>query len=185
MNKTIKMLRITMALIILTISASANADAQPSRSQKMSIDKVKFDMPALKAQLVLSHPVYLASSVEETPYQLLQLCDSQGICKTMRDARGEGNGFSVADDTTLSFSPDRKYLILMQMTNVDAKAKTFGKQYYVIFGLAEGHQVGFQTLEGENATTDNILQWSPEHPHALEISISHDTDGLAYPEGEQ
>jgi hypothetical protein len=185
MNKTIKMLRIIAVLITLTISALANADAQTTRSQKMSIEKVEFDIPALKAQLVLSHPAYLASLVEETPYQLLQLCDLQGVCKTMRDERGEDTGFTVSDDATISFSPDRKYLILFRLSNVDAKTKTFGGQYYEILGLIEGHQVGFQTLDGKDAETGNILQWSPQHPHALEISISHGIDGLAYPEGEQ
>ena|GEM_PF-2645067 len=134
---------------------------------------------------MLSHPAYLASLVEETPYQMLQLCDSQGVCKTMRDERGEDTGFTVSDDTTINFSPDRKYLILMLMSNVDAKAKTFGSQYFEILGLAEGHEVGFRTLDGKKAKTGNILQWSPEHSHALEISISHGIDGLAYPHGEQ
>jgi hypothetical protein len=180
MNKTIKIIRITAVLIILIISASINADPQTSGSKKMSIEKVKFDIPPLKAQLVLSNPVYLARTVEETPYQLLQLCDSQGNCKTMLDERGEGTGFSVTNDTTLNFSPDRKYLILMQMTNVDAGAKTFDQQYYAIYGLGEGYEVGFRTREGKNATTDNIFGWSPEHPHALEISISHGVKGLAY-----
>jgi hypothetical protein len=57
---------------------------------------------------------------------------------------------------------------------VDAKAKTFGTQHFEILGLVEGYEVGFQTLEGKDAETGYILQCSPERPHALEISISHD-----------
>lgn len=39
----------------------------------------------------------------------------------------------------------------------------------------------FRAQNGQTATTDNILQWSPKEPHALEISIDIEKTGLAYP----
>ena len=146
----------------------------------MSIDKVTIEIPVLKAQLVLSHPAYLADTVEDTPYQLLQVCNKQRRCQTLLDGRGGGNGVSVASDNSLNFSPDRLYLIVLRMVDVDARAKTYRKNYFEIYDLEEGVVVGFQTKEGKNATTDNILQWSTHEPHALEISVGWEKQALAY-----
>ncbi len=145
----------------------------------MSIEKVTIEIPVLKAQLVLSNPAYLADTVEETPYQLLQVCNEQRHCQTLLDERG-GDGVSVASDTSLNFSPDHLYLIVLRMVGVDVMTKKYKKHYYEVYGLVEGAIVGFQTKEGINATTDNILQWSDQYPHALEISVGRKKQALAY-----
>lgn len=173
-------IRIILAVFtILTFSLSVNADSRTSTNKKMSIDKVIIEIPVLKAQLVLSNPAYLADTVDETPYQLLQVCNEQRHCKTLLDVRG-GDGVSVTSDTSLSFSPDHLYLIVLRMAGVDVMTKTYKKHYYEIYGIVEGAVVGFQTKEGKNATTDNILQWSHQYPHALEISVGRKKRALAY-----
>jgi len=148
--------------------------------RKVAPEKVVYEVPTLQRSVVFSHPAYLASEIEETPYQLLQVCEAKGHCETLYDARGRG-GFSIANNPGISFSPDRLYFILLQMTAVESTTKTYRSHYFEIYGVREAAGVAFRIKEGKEAETGNILRWSPDEPHALEISIGKNRKALAYP----
>lgn len=171
---------IVLALATLGVPAHAGADAR----NKSAPTHVTYEIPSLQSWIEIAAPVYRADTVEETPYQLLRICNRRRGCHTVIDSQGM-DGFTVSADPSLAFSPDRLYLIVLRMTNLDPKNKTFGKQYYEIYGLREGHVVGFRAQNGENAKTDNIGGWSPHDPHALEITLASLTPALAYPIGER
>lgn len=170
---------ILIALITLTFSVTVSANASTTRNKKMSTEKITIEIPALKTLLVFSHPTYIADTVEETPYRLLQKCDEQRHCQTLLDERDKG-GFSVSNNPSLNLSPDRLYLIVLRMIDIDTKNKNYRNHYYEIYDLTEGAVANFQTSDGKKATTDNILQWSDQAPHALEISVGRKKRAIAY-----
>jgi hypothetical protein len=132
-------------------------------------------------ELVLSHPAYLSTSVEDTPYQLMQTCDPQGRdCKTLLDLRG-GSGVSLPAAKNLSLSPDQRYALCFRMAGVDVPHKAYRAQEYEIYDLQSGEPVEFATADGSAATTDNILGWSASQPHALEVSAGVKKTALALP----
>lgn len=145
---------------------------------------VRYEMKATARVVVLSDPSYLAASVEETPYQWLRLCDAAGDCTTLADLRGSG-GVSVASDPSLGFSPDQRYLLTLRMTAVDAARKSYRSHSYEGYDIAAAGVVTFRTAAGKTATADNIIGWSAQHPHALEVSVGHKKRGLAMPPGER
>ena len=100
----------------------------------------------------------------------------------MLDLRGIG-GLTVSADPLIAFSPDKLYVVVLRMTAVNAESRTIGRIYYETYGLRELRLVTFRTPDGQYATTDNILGWSSQHPHALEISINSKMTALAYPGG--
>lgn len=69
---------------------------------------------------VFSHPAYLASSVDETPYQLLEVCDQAKACRKVFDLRGTPSGVTVSPGT--GFSPDGLYAIVMRLLQVELAA---------------------------------------------------------------
>lgn len=170
---------IKLIIILIFLPQIGNAEKLAERKE-MAPEKVEYKVPTLQLSVVLSHPAYLDKKIEETPYQLLQLCNNNGHCQTLYDTRGKG-GFSIASDPELSFSPDKTYFILLQMAGVEPTSKTYRSHYFELYGLKEAAVVSFRTKEGKEATTDNILQWSEQEPHALEISIGRKKKALAYP----
>lgn len=159
---------------------AAPANAEPHGRKTIAPESVRYDVPTLHSWVELAAPAYLAGEVEETPYQLVQLCGDSGRCRVLLDLRGLG-GVTVSADPSIAFSPDRLYLIVLRMIAIDPEAKTFRKQYYETYGLREGILVNFKTANGEYATTDNILGWSSQHPHALTIGAGLKGTELAYP----
>ena len=173
-------------LRVVTLAAApllpAFATEQPGT--KMVPQTVRYEIKATGQVLVLSDPSFLAAGVEETPYQWLRLCDAAGACTTLADLRGSG-GVSVASDPTLGFSPDQRYLLTLRMTAVDAARKTYRSHSYEVYDIAAASVVTFRTAAGKTATADNIIGWSAQHPHALEVSVGHKKRGLAMPPGER
>ena len=151
---------------------------------KMVPETVRLEIAATRQVVTLSKPSYLAPSVEETPYQWLQLCDAAGTCSTLADLRGSG-GVSVPRNPALAFSPDQRFLLCLRMTAVDPAARTYRSQSYEIYDLAAGRPVSFRTAAGKTATADNILGWSAQHPHALEMSAGHKKRALAFAPGDR
>ena len=157
----------------------------PSKGQHPMVpNEVNIPVPALKRTLLFAAPAYVSTSVEDTPYQRLQLCDA-GVksCRTLLDVRGVG-GVSIPADKTLGLSPDGRYLLCFRMTGVDAAGKSYRSQYYELYDLVEGKAVTFNTEAGVTATTDNIQGWSADRPHALEVSTTFRKNSLAFPPGE-
>lgn len=160
--------------------AFANAPPGP----KTVPQTVRYEIKATGLVVVLSDPGFLAASVEETPYQWLRLCAAAGACTTLADLRGSG-GVSVASDPALGFSPDQRYLLTLRMTAVDAARKTYRSHSYEVYDIAAASVVTFRTAAGKAATADNIVGWSAQHLHALEVSAGHKKRLLALPPGER
>jgi hypothetical protein len=148
----------------------------------MAPSTVRLKIAATHQMLLLTDPAYSAGSVEETPYQWLRLCDADGAaCATLADLRGSGNGLSVPGDASLGLSPDQRYLLCLRMTAVDVESHAYRSQSYEIYELATAAVVSFHTAAGKAATADNILGWSAQHGHALEVSTGHKQRALAVP----
>ncbi len=135
----------------------------------MPPETVKFEIASLHRWIVFSSPAYLGDEIENTPYQLLQICDHGSRCETLCDARGS-DGVSICADESLSFSPDRLYFIVLRMIGLNLQAKAYRRTYYEIYGAREQGLVTFQTGRGKQASAENILGWLPQHPHLLEVS---------------
>jgi hypothetical protein len=132
-------------------------------------------------ELVLSHPAYLSTSVEDTPYQLMQTCDAHGhACRTLLELRA-GSGVSLATAAGLGLSPDRRYALCFRLAGVDVRRKAYRGQEYEVYDLQAGEPVEFATADGTSATTGNILGWSAGQPHALEVSAGVRKTALALP----
>lgn len=167
-----------MALMLAFVPLLINAK---DKGKKMAPEHVRLDIAPLHAVLEFSLPAYRAASVEETPYQLLRLCDAGGHCATLVDARG-GGGISIANQAVLS--PDQLYVLVQRMTVVDAANMTFRAQYTDIIGLKEKSSVEFRSASGKSAGTDNILGWASTEPHALTLSAGWKKTMLATPGGD-
>ncbi len=147
-------------------------------------NEVSIPVPSLHRLLVFAAPAYLSSSVEDTPYQWLKLCDERaGGCRTLLDVRGAG-AVSMPADKALGLSPDGRYQLCLRMTGVDATAKRYRGQYFELYDLGAGQSLRFNTEAGVAATTDNIQGWSADHPHALALSSSFGKTVLAWPPGQ-
>jgi hypothetical protein len=157
----------------------------PSRGDRPRVPSVvSIPVPSLQRTLVFAAPAYVSASVEDTPYQRLQLCESGGTsCRTLLDLRGAG-GVSMPADKSLGLSPDGRYLLCFRMTGVQAASKSYRSQYDELYDLVEGKAVAFNTEDGVTATTDNIQGWSADRPHALEVSTTFRKTSLAFPPGE-
>jgi hypothetical protein len=157
----------------------------PSKGQHpMGPNEVYIPVPALQRTLLFAAPAYVSTSVEDTPYQWLQLCGAGGkSCRTLLDVRGAG-GVSMPADKTLGLSPDGRYLLCLRMTGVDAAGRSYRGQYYELYDLVEGKAVTFNTDAGVTATTDNIQGWSADRSHTLEVSTTFRKTSLAFPPGE-
>lgn len=147
---------------------------------RMAPERLVYEVPLLRLRLVLSYPARRGETIDETPYGLLQLCDPHDHCETLIDVMG-GGGVTLADDATLTFSPDREYLIVLQMVAVDPEAREYRSHYYEHYSLRDPGPAVFRTPDGREATTDNILHWSPDEPHALVIATGFQRTALAYP----
>jgi hypothetical protein len=167
------------------LAAGCAIGKPPSRVElPMAPPEVNIPVPSLQRTLLFAAPAYVSTSVEDTPYQWLQLCDAGGkSCRTLLDVRG-GGGVSMPADKSLGLSPDGRYLLCFRMTGVDAAGKSYRSQYYELYDLAAGKTVTFNTEAGVTATADNIQGWSADHPHALEVSTTFRKTGLAFPPGE-
>lgn len=147
----------------------------------MAPETLEFPIPAVNARLVLSLPAWRAESIDETPYQLLQLCSQEhGGCETLADLRGMP-GMSIASDSTLALSPDRMYVIVLQHVGVDPTRHFIRTITYELYGIAERGPVAFRTEQGKLATTGNIHGWDPSMMHGLEISAGHRKTAIALP----
>lgn len=147
-------------------------------------NEVNIPVPSLQRTLLFVAPAYVSTSVEDTPYQWLQLCEAGAkSCRTLLDVRGAG-GVSMPADKSLGLSPDGRYLLCFRMTGVDAARKSYRSQYYELYDLVEGKTVTFNTEAGVTATTDNIQGWAADRPHALEVSTTFRKTSLAFPPGE-
>lgn len=163
-------------LFLQTMPMPSDAANQAQRPKSVMV----FPAGDTGLSYVFSHPAYLASSVEETPYQLLEVCDRAKACRKVFDLRGEPSGVTVSPDT--GFSPDRLYVIVMRLMQVDKRRKQYGRQTNEHVGVREGAAVRFVTPKGHEA---GIGGWSAAHPHALEVW--HDLESgheLAWPEHE-
>lgn len=182
------MIKCTAQAVLVVAGAvilfSATAHASPRSlipKTTLAPETVEFPIPAVHARLVLSLPAWRAESIDETPYQLLQLCDEEhGACETLADLRGMP-GMSIASDPTLALSPDRMYVIVMRHIGVDPSRRFFRTSVFEMYGIAERSQVSFRTAEGNRATTDNILGWDATAGHRLEISVGLAKTAIALP----
>jgi hypothetical protein len=146
--------------------------------------EVDIPVPSLQRTLVFTAPAYVSTSVEDTPYQRLQLCDAaRKSCRTLLDVRGTG-GVSMPAGKSLGLSPDGRYLLCFRMTGVDVIGKRFRSQAYELYDLVAGKTVTFNTEAGVTATADNVQGWSADLPHALEVSMTFRKTTLAFPPGE-
>lgn len=173
---------VVVAAAMILLSATARA-LPPSRmpSTLMAPETVEFPIPAVHSRLVLSLPAWRAESIDETPYQLLQLCDQEdGACATLADLRGMP-GMSIASDPSIALSPDRMYVIVLRHIGVDPTRQFYRTSVFEMYGIAERDQVAFRTAEGKRATTDNILNWNAASGHGLEISTGHQKTAIAMP----
>ena len=159
---------------------SAWAGGNEKKGRTMAPDMVNFDLEATGRRLVFSMPLYHADSVEETPYQWLQVCAAGSGCKTLADLRGVG-ALTMPGDTSLGLSPDRRYVLCLRMVAVDVASRSYRQHYYVIYDLVSMNEVGFRTAQGKAASTDNIQGWARNHPHALEITAGRRQIALAFP----
>ncbi len=97
---------------------------------------LEYQIPPAGSRLVLSLPVWRAESTDETPYQLMQLCDQEGTCETLADLRGTP-GMSVASDPSLAMSPDGLYVIVLRHVSVDPSRRTIRATTYELYGVGE------------------------------------------------
>lgn len=179
-----RLLLSSVAVAALFAGGCANGKVPVKGEHPVVPTEVKIPVPALQRTLVFAAPAYVSTSVEDTPYQWLQLCDAGGkSCRTLLDVRGAG-GVSIPADKTLGLSPDGRYLLCFRMTGVDAAARSYRSQYYELYDLVAGKTVTFNTETGVTATTDNIQGWSADRPHALEVSTTFRKTTLAFPPGE-
>jgi hypothetical protein len=164
--------------------AGASAFGKPPRTPVAPM-VARFPVATIHRVLVFSDPAYLSTSVEDTPYQRLRLCDEQGRhCRTMLDVRGTG-GVSMPADKTLGLSPDGNYLLCLRMTAVDAQGRTYRGQYFESYDLGTAARRAFTTATGVTATSDNTSGWAADRPHALEVSAGPGKTVLALPAGDQ
>ena len=174
----------SVAVAALLAVGCAHGKPPSNGEHPMVPNEVDIPVPALQRTLLFAAPAYVSTSVEDTPYQWLQLCDAGGkSCRTLLDVRGAG-GVSMPADKTLGLSPDGRYLLCFRMTGVDAAGKSYRSQYYELYDLVEGKAVTFNTEAGVTATTDNVQGWSADRPHALEVSTTFRKTSLAFPPGE-
>lgn len=146
----------------------------------MTPRELSIPVPGRGERVVFSHPAYLAAEVEETPYQLLQICAAHHKCATLVDERG-GGGISLSSDKTLAFSPDGQYFLALRQAGVNLQTREIRQQYFQIFGVREAGTVVFRTASGKEAASANILGWLPDQAHALEISTGWKKTAPAYP----
>lgn len=170
---------LAFALTVSSGAAHASSSA-PERRTVMAPETLEFSLPPPGSRLVLSLPIWRAESTDETPYQLMQLCDQTGECETLADLRGM-SGMSIASDPTLALSPDRMYVIILRHVGVDPTRQSIRTNTFETYGVAERGAVAFRTAEGKEATTDNILGWDPATGHGLEVSTGHRKKALAFP----
>jgi hypothetical protein len=174
----------SVAIAALLAVGCAHGKPPSKGEHPMVPNEVNIPVPALQRTLLFAAPAYVSTSVEDTPYQWLQLCNAGGkSCRTLLDVRGAG-GVSMPADKTLGLSPDGRYLLCFRMTGVDAAGKSYRSQYYELYDLVEGKAVTFNTEAGVTATTDNVQGWSADRPHALEVSTTFRKTSLAFPPGE-
>lgn len=173
-----------VAVAALLAVGCALGKAPSNTERPMVPNEVNVPVPSLQRTLLFTTPAYLSTSVEDTPYQWLQLCDAGGkSCRTLLDARGTG-GVSMPADKAMGLSPDGRFLLCFRMTGVDAAAKRYRGQAYELYDLVAGTRVTFNSEDGVTATTDNIQGWAADRPHALEISTKFGKTTLAFPPGE-
>jgi hypothetical protein len=166
----------SVAVAALLAGGCAHGKPPSKGEHPMVPNEVYIPVPAMQRTLLFAAPAYVSTSVEDTPYQWLQLCGAGGkSCRTLLD---------VPADKTLGLSPDGRYLLCLRMTGVDAAGRTYRRQYYELYDLVEGKAVTFNTDAGVTATTDNIQGWSADRPHALEVSTTFRKTSLAFPPGE-
>lgn len=146
----------------------------------MAPESARFEIAASMQTLVFSAPLYLAATVEDTPYQWLQLCEAGGTCKTVADLRGSG-ALTMPRDPTLGLSPDKRFVLCLQFVAANAATKSYRQHYYIVYDLVQHAQASFRSADGRAASTDNIIGWSAQHPHALELSAGHRKRVLALP----
>lgn len=147
----------------------------------MAPEKLALPIPALKSKLLFSLPAWRAGTVDETPYQLLQICDEADHCETLADLRGMP-GMSIASDPTLGLSPDQLYLIVLRHVGVDEANHKIRAMSYELYDLARRAPAAFRTAEGKLATTDNIQGWEPFMGHGLEITVGRRKKSIALPQ---
>lgn len=169
---------LTMALFASTVSL-VNA-AERGTAKHIAPQSLRFDLPSLDAWVIFSHPAYRAQTVEETPYQVLRICRLKRGCNVVQDLKGKG-GVSISSTTSLGFSPDQLYFVAYQFVGVDKDTRSFRAHVYSIYGVRERDVVRFEGPNGIQATTNNILDWSSQHPHALEITSRGQSPTLAHP----
>lgn len=167
---------VTAMVLALAAFGAALAESKPRRS--MTPSTLSFDVPALRSRVELSHPAWLAATVEETPYQLLRICTVEGACHTMADLRGLG-GMSVLTDETQTFSPDRLYMVVLAFTGINRAERSVRSHVYTFYGLREATQVRFRTAEGKDA--DSASDWAPDQPHARLVTVAKRRKALAFP----
>jgi hypothetical protein len=178
--------RLLSSVAVAALLAGGCAHGKPPLRVESPVvpNEVNIPVPSLQRTLLFAAPAYISTSVEETPYQWLQLCkEGAKSCRTLLDVRGVG-GVSMPADKSLGLSPDGRYLLCFRMTGVDAVGKSYRSQYYELYDLVEGKTVTFNTEAGVTATTDNIQGWSAGRPHALEVSATFGKTNLALPPGE-
>ena len=165
-----------LCTLLLGLVGPASASAAPASRPASKVTlmpplTLSFDVPALDSTVKLSAPAWIGATVEETPYQLLQLCPRHGACVTLEDWRGQG-GMTVSSDERLGLSPDRLYLIVQSMAGVNRQARRIDRVYYSFYGLREASSVAFRTASGRQADS-GVNGWAPGHPHALEMAEGH------------
>lgn len=173
---------VVVAAVVILLSAPVQASPTSLiRSTPMAPETVEFPIPAVNARLVLSLPSWRAESIDETPYQLLELCgEENSACVTLADLRGMP-GMFIASDPTLALSPDRMYVIVLRHVGVDPTRQFIRTSVFEMYGIAERGHVAFRTAQGKRATTDNILGWDPATGHGLKISTGHRKTAIALP----
>ena len=178
--------RFLLMSVAAAFAAAGCAHARPSSREERAMipNEVSIPVPSLHRTLVFTAPAYVSTSVEDTPFQWLELCDESGRdCRTLLDASGTG-GVSMPADRSLGLSPDGRYLLCLRMTGVDVAGRSYLTQYYEVYDLTAARTVSFNTAAGVTATTDNIQGWSADQPHALEVSAGFRKTALAWPPGE-
>lgn len=174
-----------LALAIAVSVGAAQASPPPlSPRTVMAPEILEYPIPAAGSRLVLSLPAWRAESTDETPYQLMQLCDQGGKCETLADLRGTP-GMSIASNPSLAMSPDGMYVIVLRHVGVDPSRRTIRATTYELYGVGERGPVDFRTEKGIQATTDNIHGWEPATGHELKISTGHKKTAIAFPIAEQ
>lgn len=180
------MIRFVHAVAILALAITVTADATQAAPRPLPAKTVmapamlKFPVPPAGWNLVLSLPVWRAESTDETPYQLMQLCNQKGDCETLADLRGTP-GISIASDASLAISSDRMYVIVLRHVGVDPSRHTIRAITYELYGVGERGPVAFRDEEGNEATTDNIHGWEPTIGHGLTISTGYKKTAIAFP----